>query len=1468
MLYQIAEAVIVLSLCSFSCIALAPLGLVFQLIFSARNMTNNAIIAIHGTWVSWKNGNNINNDPNFWHLSVNVFLLLCILMRVIRTYRGKETQKNSEVSQQMNKKINIGENPIWLAFSGGGLRSCSFASGALNYFETNNIPVTKLSSVSGGGYCCGSYAVWKYPTGPAQNPNVYLNYIRIIAGCMSVACSVEFFSNHINAPPENVRHGHRLHKATLLVSGFSFGFGVLIFGFDTLSALLHQNYPEKSEKYKYRAPFVCYLLLWIVTHCNGSTKIDQDFKLFFHEKLDMPLLDPKQRFWTDGLIAEIVFGGPLLIFGGIVSVLFYLPSKNNSDRRSERLNEWRSQMRKRVGFLVSIDEYLVGRQGRWYSLFFYFPQAVATVFDTILFLCCMFLFPLILTIVSTIPSAVILTDLASYHAKSLWSIKTESIHKCGGPSINANMWHRKFNETHIEVASIRWFIFLSPLLVMFIFLGLDAFHFIRSSKDTSKLQVSIWRNIIVIILLLIGLISPKLSFPNLGEYQINDSTWLSFFALLGESITNFPFDCTGLSDLHIIVTTTIIFTCYFASLFWIPEKGTFLFLSLTISIFSFFVLSVRGPPDKEKLNYIPAGLMLNDSSLSWLAPFKYWVENRWDNFILMAAATLSALPLIIDKKRVLVHYYYRHRLSRSYFPSVANHPLDWIFHDFFRIPFSFSTAEFFPYNRSPLPSPTDLDYQIQIAAQLWSHGGDLGDQSYTSKNLVTVFRKGEQATLRTCQLIPGQEENQPDTSGQSEIILTPQATQSDEYDNQLLVLGAATSSLIGCTFIYYFIGDERIFFILPLNLVMAFFWDKFYYVSRHSRKYRQQRTRVDVHDSPTNQSVVTYVAISGAAVGSSTGEGSTVPSSIVGFFGGCCGRWLSRKKPNFNKYNVLCVLVFIFIGISYFFSHMVFQTRECGFEWLIAIIIAGLIFVPVLDRTWLYDTSSDLIISRFFQEVASTLNLVNETEVGSYLFTSDGGCFENSALLPLLRDAMERQDPTKENSPNIICFDGAFYNDSELVGLISIIARARATLNLRCSILTNKKDFLSFYGLSHPNNSAQEIPKNDLIWLLQALKNKSLREKIMDITLREVDQNIQDAHDDDRSFFTFNPPVEHNENMKNVLELEFTTFKRAEEVNYSQNVYPRSGTKNFAESTASESMELPIKVYYTRPRRNKDETDLAFLDFNIIRGISLTIIFGTVFSFFGFVIGGTIVLLLEYAVVVGEKQKEEQILYQIAWLGKVFAYLILVGQILTKAKAPKLRPLAIISFLTLPLVQYVLSLLVTQHAIFKERNERFEWKNFVLWWDIFGFFFLFNQTQITNEDTLTTLFKVVAVWMLPIIVFHMLPRTELEIYFVFWGDVGMFIGFLVGYSPVLMQTLVGRFPNHNTAVMQVTSDSNIYEEYSRAGDFVAKEVIDAIGSNQSKVGAKSVIPNPRDNPKLTVLDDEKSCMSCSGSCLF
>ena len=229
-------------------------------------------------------------------------------------------------------------------------------------------------------------------------------------------------------------------------------------------------------------------------------------------------------------------------------------------------------------------------------------------------------------------------------------------------------------------------------------------------------------------------------------------------------------------------------------------------------------------------------------------------------------------------------------------------------------------------------------------------------------------------------------------------------------------------------------------------------------------------------------------------------------------------------------------------------------------------------------------------------------------------------------------------------------------------------------------------------------------------------------------------------------------------------------------------------------------MELPIKVYYTRPRRNKDETDLAFLDFNIIRGISLTIIFGTVFSFFGFVIGGTIVLLLEYAVVVGEKQKEEQILYQIAWLGKVFAYLILVGQILTKAKAPKLRPLAIISFLTLPLVQYVLSLLVTQHAIFKERNEQFEWKNFVLWWDIFGFFFLFNQTQITNEDTLTTLFKVVAVWMLPIIVFHMLPRTELEIYFVFWGDVGMFIGFLVGYSPVLMQTLVGRFPNHNTAL--------------------------------------------------------------------
>ena len=70
--------------------------------------------------------------------------------------------------------------------------------------------------------------------------------------------------------------------------------------------------------------------------------------------------------------------------------------------------------------------------------------------------------------------------------------------------------------------------------------------------------------------------------------------------------------------------------------------------------------------------------------------------------------------------------------------------------------------------------------------------------------------------------------------------------------------------------------------------------------------------------------------------------------------------------------------------------------------------------------------------------------------------------------------------------------------------------------------------------------------------------------------------NFQEAHDDDdHSFFTFNPPVEHNKYMKNVLEPEFTTFKQARKVAPLQG-HPK-GISNFAESTPNESMEIPIK---------------------------------------------------------------------------------------------------------------------------------------------------------------------------------------------------------------------------------------------------------------------------------------------------
>lgn len=49
-----------------------------------------------------------------------------------------------------------------IAFSGGGIRSAAFCSGALRRMLQDNVPLEYLSCVSGGGFTGGAFMDWKY----------------------------------------------------------------------------------------------------------------------------------------------------------------------------------------------------------------------------------------------------------------------------------------------------------------------------------------------------------------------------------------------------------------------------------------------------------------------------------------------------------------------------------------------------------------------------------------------------------------------------------------------------------------------------------------------------------------------------------------------------------------------------------------------------------------------------------------------------------------------------------------------------------------------------------------------------------------------------------------------------------------------------------------------------------------------------------------------------------------------------------------------------------------------------------------------------------------------------------------------------------------------------------------------------------------------------------------------------------
>ena len=68
---------------------------------------------------------------------------------------GQAIQQNETATRNTRKTTGI-------AFSGGGIRSAAFCSGALRRMLQDNIPLEYLSCVSGGGFTGGAFVDWKY----------------------------------------------------------------------------------------------------------------------------------------------------------------------------------------------------------------------------------------------------------------------------------------------------------------------------------------------------------------------------------------------------------------------------------------------------------------------------------------------------------------------------------------------------------------------------------------------------------------------------------------------------------------------------------------------------------------------------------------------------------------------------------------------------------------------------------------------------------------------------------------------------------------------------------------------------------------------------------------------------------------------------------------------------------------------------------------------------------------------------------------------------------------------------------------------------------------------------------------------------------------------------------------------------------------------------------------------------------
>ena len=785
-------------------------------------------------------------------------------------------------------------DPIWVAFSGGGLRSCAVAAGALREMAFIQPPAARkrleiLSAVSGGGYAAGSFVLhaWREAEPDitrdalafAQTRRGFLRlltFLIILAGTLLVMgkdVAHDLDCSSVVAVPwcvlTNLLLPHQTsfeHVATALASVAVF-LAVLYLAAPLVIALMS---------------FAFWVYPTLIQHVP-------------HIRHDSPFCTTVPYFPT------------------ITSIN---PSRSHW-RQPHVLQSFRNRVRANIGFIISLA---VPRS----NILLLIPLTLLTLLkaliDAFFFLFALVIGPVLLLLLTAFPAAVAVSVLAVHaadpsvpdkfplmdmfftpFARSVLRLSANesehfywSTHDLPTSCANASgqPWRRHVNDSHFRTASPANAFFAFPVAVGSFLIFTDAVRLLLelglyvsgATKQTSyPLLVPTGlretsRTIVFTMFLGVGLLAQSMMYPALACTSFAGGVLLFQFFLGGAALM--------------------------LSLLFTPRRGGVLTSALMCSTMAFFVLVGVGPARDVAP---PPG---NDPWLPNHALGTSWTlitqKDKWSRVLLVAGGLCFAYPCLVASKNILAHAWYRHRISRSFFPApretvpwvvqrlshswnneagitralnvvvllVFGLPaafLDAILHDTLNIPFSFIKMKVFPHDETTFNDLAAANIRpalvSQMAMQFWN--SDFGGRQDVGKLVGKPWGAG---------------------NGRAEFdetsVFPDGATQRRIFTWQTDTPGTA--------------GGRAPNGVPPPQAQAP--RNAFYVVSDENDASPRMVVEKSAGLGEANRlDVATAVAVSGAAVGANVGSLSTpsVPSSFLALLGGLCSRWI--RVRNINK---------------------------------------------------------------------------------------------------------------------------------------------------------------------------------------------------------------------------------------------------------------------------------------------------------------------------------------------------------------------------------------------------------------------------------------------------------------------------------------------------------------------------------------------------------------------------------------